>query len=83
MIGRPVKNEDVKAGDVFQINKKYENGTGYIGALITVSEVKSWGILGYIHHVETGEESSLIYLRIGYEFLEYIGRAVLKPANEE
>ena len=77
------RNIQYRTGDVFQINedfsKEKENRGGWVGAFLLATEIKSWGVQGFVHHIETHAESSQTYVRIKWEFLEYIGHAVLTP----
>jgi hypothetical protein len=55
-----------RPGDVFQINETHGRA-GWIGAFVLATEIKSWGIQGFVHVVEKHEES---------------GRAALVPQDE-
>lgn len=72
--------QDRHVGDVFQINDKYDQ-LGWVGAFIMATEIKSWGIQGFAHHIETHEYSSRHHVRIKWEYLEYIGRASMIPSE--
>jgi len=62
----------VKKNSVIQIN---DNGPeGWIGCLLQVDEVKSWGVLAW---VEIPKEGSA-YLRLETGRFDYIGEATLK-----
>ena len=69
-----------KVGDVFQINEKNER-QGLIGSYIMPTEIKSWGIQGFVAHVETFDEQKRIFLRLKWDQIDYVGPAVLKPAD--
>lgn len=62
----------VKKNDVIQINEKFK-GTGWIGCLMIVDEVKSWGVQAYLHVPMQGDA----YLRIKHEEYDVIGVAAL------
>jgi hypothetical protein len=68
----------VLPGDVFQINERHKR-SGWIGALLMAEEVKSWGIVGFIHVPKTDEQKASIYVRMLWEEIDYIGRAPLHP----
>jgi hypothetical protein len=63
----------VKENSVVQIN---ENGQeGWIGCFLQVSEVKTWGIMGWVQIPMGGSA----YLRPTWNQIDYIGNAVLVP----
>ena len=72
--------EKVKKNDVIQINEKFK-GTGWIGCLMIVDEVKSWGVQAYLHVPMQGDA----YLRIKHGEYDVIGKAamVAKGDNDE
>jgi hypothetical protein len=59
-------------GNVYRIID-FAGSPGYVGALITATEIKSWGIQGVIHHVLSRDESAQIPLRVEWANLSYIG----------
>jgi hypothetical protein len=61
----------IKENSIVQVNEKGQGG--WIGCLIQVSEVKSWGIQGYIHIPTQGDAC----IRLEWDKVEYIGDAVL------
>ena len=63
--------ENVKVNSVVQINEN--GGEGWIGCLVQVSEVKSWGVQGWVQIPKGGSA----YIRLKWEQIEYIGQAVL------
>jgi len=71
-----------KRGDVFQIVEAHGRH-GWIGAFVMADEIRTWGIQGYVHNIVTHEEHSTIWIRLKWEEIEYIGRAVLVPKEEE
>ena len=64
--------EKVKKNDVIQINEKFES-TGWIGCLMIVDEVKSWGVQAYLHVPMQGDA----YLRIKHVEYDVIGKAAM------
>lgn len=66
-------------GDIVQIND--QERPGLIGALLLVEEVRAWGVQGFIHHINTFNEATRIYLRLKHDQFERVGRAVLVPAD--
>lgn len=64
--------EKVKKNDVIQINEKFK-GPGWIGCLMIVDEVKSWGVQAYLHVPMQGDA----YLRIKHGEYDVIGKAAM------
>ena len=64
--------EKVKKNDVIQINEKFKS-TGWIGCLMIVDEVKSWGVQAYLHVPMQGDA----YLRIKHGEYDVIGKAAM------
>jgi len=62
----------VKKNDVIQINEKCAN-TGWIGCLMIVDEVKSWGVQAYLRIPMQGDA----YLRLKHDEYDVIGKAAL------
>lgn len=71
-------NTRLSPGDLVQITQERK---GLLGAILLVTEVKTWGVQGFIHHVNSFQESSEIYLRLTHGQFERVGRAVLVPAD--
>ena len=69
---------NVKKNDVIQINEKFK-GTGWIGCLMIVDEVKSWGVQAYLHVPMQGDA----YLRLKHEDYDVIGKAALVAKEDE
>jgi hypothetical protein len=72
---------DHKIGDVFQINEHHGCG-GWMGAFVLATEIKSWGILGYVHTIQTHDEYGRAYIRLPWEQIDYVGKAKLIPADD-
>lgn len=68
--------EEIKENSVIQITETGQEG--WVGCLLQVSEVKSWGVLGWVQIPLKGSA----YLRVKFEDLEYIGDAVMCPPIE-
>lgn len=75
-IATKANEETIKHGDVVQIVKERQ---GLVGAFLLVDEVKAWGVQGFVHHVNSFEEASQIWLRLNWEEIEKIGSAVMVP----
>jgi hypothetical protein len=67
----------IKKNSVVQINEKGQDG--WIGCLVQVSDVKSWGIQGWVAIPMGGAA----YIRVKNEQFDYIGEAVLAPEEKE
>lgn len=68
-------------GDVFQINERHGR-QGWIGAFVLATEIKGWGIQGFVHHTETHEEYSRAYIRLKWDEVDYIGHTNLMPEDD-
>lgn len=79
----PVPDDRVIPGSVVQLNER-ASAPCYVGCFLLVSEVRSWGVQGFIATPhERGEPASNIWLRPAWDAIEYIGQAVMVPAAEE
>jgi hypothetical protein len=67
-------------GDVFQITEAHGR-KGWIGAFVLATEIKSFGIQGFVAHIKTHDEQTQAYIRLKWEEIEFIGHAVLMPAD--
>lgn len=73
----------LKAGDVFQINQTHgPDREGWVGAFVLATEIRTWGIQGFVHVIDTHQKRSCAYIRLKWEHLDYIGPAALVPAPE-
>lgn len=70
-----------RAGDVFQITEQHGR-KGWIGAFVLATEIKPWGIQGFVSHVETHDQQTRAFIRLKWEEIDYIGRATLIPQDE-
>jgi len=70
----------VEAGDVFQITENHER-EGWIGAFVLATEIKGWGIQGFVAHIHTHDKQTHAYIRLKWEEIEIIGHAVLVPES--
>lgn len=66
-------------GDVFQITEVPPERIGWLGAFVLATEVKSWGIQGFVHHIGSHEVPGQAFIRLKWADIEYIGRAKLLP----
>lgn len=71
----------IQPGAVFQITEAHGRN-GWIGAFVLATEVKLWGIQGFVHHIDTHEESSKVFIRLPWDHIDYIGEAVMVPGPD-
>lgn len=77
-------DERVQINSVVQITEMNEERQGWIGCFVQVSELKSFGIQGWVQIPETHQQSGSAYIRLNWEQFEYIGQAVMcRPESEE
>ena len=74
-------HESHVVGDVFQINETHGH-KGLIGAFLMATEIKTWGVQGFVSHVETLDRQTSIYLRLNWSELDFIGHAPLIPDEQ-
>jgi len=71
---------DIKEGAVFQINDKHGR-KGWIGAFVLATEIRSWGIIGFVHHIKNHEERAEVWIRLKWDEIDLIGTAVMVPKD--
>lgn len=76
------KFSEVEVGSVYQINENHGR-QGWIGAFVLVTEVKSWGIQGFVCQIETHDVQRQAFIRLKWDEIDLIGRAPLVPKSEE
>lgn len=69
-------------GDVFQINETHGR-LGWIGAFVMATEVKHWGIQGFVSHVATHDRQDRAYIRLKWEEIDFVGHAPLMLGPNE
>lgn len=69
-------------GDVFQIVESHGRA-GWIGAFVLATEIRDWGIIGFVAHVATHDEQNHAYIRLPWQEIEHVGRAPLVPGDGE
>lgn len=65
-----------KVGDVFQVTEKHGR-KGWIGAFVLATEIKSFGIQGFVSHIVTHDEQRSVYIRLPWDEIEFVGHAPL------
>lgn len=71
----------MKVGDLYQITEPHGR-KGWVGAIVMATEIKPWGIQGFVHVVESHDQSGRAYIRLKWEEIEHVGFAHLIPADE-
>ena len=67
----------VSNGDVLQIDPNNAGNPMFAGCMLTVTEVKPWGVQGYVQTLgENGQIGGQVYYREKWENLEKVGSAV-------
>lgn len=61
----------IKLNSIVQVNQNGKDS--WVGCLIQVSEVKSWGVQGYVQ-LPNFERA---YTRLTWDMIDYIGEAVM------
>lgn len=69
--------KNIKKNSVVQINEK--GAEGWIGCFVQVSEVKSWGIQGWVQ-VPLGGAA---FIRLTWDHFDYIGEAIMGPVSDD
>lgn len=76
---------DYVPGDVFQINERHDPGDGsrmgWVGAFVLATEIRSWGIQGFVHGIATHATRADAYIRLKWDEIDHIGRAALIPQS--
>lgn len=70
-----------RTGDVFQINERHGRN-GWIGAFVMATEIKTWGIQGFVSILETHEQQARAYIRLKWDEVDFIGHAALVLQDE-
>ena len=72
--------EVFSAGDVFQITPEHGR-KGWIGAFVLATEIKKWGIQGFVVHVESHDEQRQAFIRLPWSEVNYVGHAPFTPSE--
>ena len=77
-------NDDrIRVGSVVQLNER-ASATCYVGCFLLVTEIKPWGVQGFVAHVgDLSEPAGMIFLRPKWDAIEWVGTATLQPASED
>ena len=76
----PAEASSVKVGSIVHSNPEWAN-KAFANQLIIVTEVKAWGIQGYVKPLEEG--NGLAYIRVTWDNIELTGgRAAWVPQED-
>lgn len=67
-------------GDVFQINERHGRA-GWVGAFLLATDIKRWGVQGFVVAIQTHENQERAFIRLKWEEVDYIGKAKLIPPD--
>lgn len=68
-------------GSVVQITDETPGRGGWLGAFVLVTEVRSWGVQGFVHCIKDHDTQTAAYIRVEHGKFEYIGEAALAPPD--
>lgn len=69
----------MRPGDVVQINPEHDTRFG--GCFLLITEVKSWGVQGFVQ-IPTSDGFNRAYYRVPFDQIEHIGTANWIPTDE-
>lgn len=75
----PDEGKALQKGRVMQIASMPPTHQGWVGAFLLVTEVKSWGVQGFVHLIESHGEAKFAYTRLEWDRIDYIGEATMIP----
>ena len=77
----PEYQKVIKPGAVVQIAPEHGRN-GWIGAFVLVEEVKTWGIQGFVHVIETHDVNKSAYIRLKWDEIDLVCmRAPIVPMD--
>lgn len=66
--------QNVSVGDIVQVNPKTAEDLMFVGCLVVVTEVKSWGIQGYVPVPTSRDEApGLAFVRLAADKFVRVG----------
>lgn len=66
----------LKVGSIVQLNPETVGNKMFAACFLTVTEIKSWGVQGYVQSLgENGEPGGQAYYRAKWEEMELVGIA--------
>lgn len=75
-----IQMAEYRPGDVFQINEQHGR-QGWMGAFVLATEIKRWGIQGFVVAIQTHDKQEQAYIRLPWKEIDYIGHAKLVPSD--
>lgn len=82
-----MRDERIKVKSVVQINERHDPGDGsrlgWVGCFVLVTEIKTWGIQGFVSIPKTHDQHGDAYIRLKWDEIDYIGEAALVPVGLE
>jgi hypothetical protein len=67
---------ELKHGDIVQLNPDTVKNKMFAGCFLTVTEPKSFGVMGYVQGLgENGEPGGQAYYRASWDEMEFVGHA--------
>ncbi len=72
---------DFRVGDVFQITPEHGR-KGWIGAFVLATEIKTWGIQGFVHMITDHESMGSAFIRLNPQDIEFVGHAPMIPGEQ-
>jgi hypothetical protein len=76
--------DKIEEGDVVQLDPVKTSNPNFQGCMLTVSEVKPWGVMGYVQSLgEDGKMGGQAYYRAETGTYEYVGRSVWVMAERD
>jgi hypothetical protein len=71
-----MKKREFEEGAVVQLNPETVGNRMFAGCMMVVTEVKSWGVQGYVQGLGENEQpGGQAYYRAKWDEIEYVGRA--------
>lgn len=65
-------------GDLFQVNASHDpdgSRRGWVGAIVVATEIKSFGIVGYIHQLHDHQTRGKVWIRFDWNEIDFVGVA--------
>ena len=73
------RDERIRIGSVVQITDMPPSHQGWVGAFLLVTDLKSFGVQGFVHTIQFHDRHQQAYTRLTWEQLHYIGQAEMLP----
>lgn len=75
---KPSIKKLVKINSVVQINPTSCENKAFASCMLTVTEIKSWGVMGYVQSLGSDRTTTggQAYILLKWENMEYVGEAV-------